>query len=87
MEVNPFTIQVPDEVLNDLSRRLENVRWPDEIPQSDWNYGCNLDYLKELVDYWRPPWGNGLRPRSCLNLATRKAGNSYPWRSFSTWCW
>ncbi|MCH7620774.1 MAG: epoxide hydrolase [Chloroflexi bacterium] len=53
MEVNPFTINVPNEVLNDLSRRLENVRWPDEIPQSDWDYGCNLDYLKELVDYWR----------------------------------
>ncbi len=53
MEVNPFTINVPDEVLIDLSRRLENVRWPDEIPQSDWYYGCNLDYLKELVDYWR----------------------------------
>ncbi len=26
MEVNPFTINVPNEVLNDLSRRLENVR-------------------------------------------------------------
>ncbi len=46
MEVNPFTINVPSEVLNDLNRRLENVRWPDEIPQSDWDYGCNLDYLK-----------------------------------------
>ncbi len=32
MQVNPFTINVPNEVLNDLSRRLENVRWPDEIP-------------------------------------------------------
>ena len=49
MEVNPFTINVPDKVLEDLSRRLENVRWPDQIPVSGWDYGCNLDYLKELV--------------------------------------
>ncbi len=53
MEVRPFKIEVPDGVLEDLRRRLENVRWPDQIPVSGWDYGCNLDYLKELVDYWR----------------------------------
>ncbi len=53
MEVRPFKIEVHNRVLEDLSRRLENVRWPDEIPHSDWDYGYNLDYLKELVDYWR----------------------------------
>ena len=40
-------------MLDDLRRRLETVRWPDEIPNSGWDYGTNLDYLKELVEYWR----------------------------------
>jgi microsomal epoxide hydrolase len=49
----PFTINVPDSVLTDLRERLERVRWPGEIPNSAWDYGANLTYLKELVDYWR----------------------------------
>ena len=53
MEVWPFTIHVPDDVLEDLRRRLGNTRFPDEIPGSGWDYGSNLDYLKALVHYWR----------------------------------
>jgi len=34
-------------------RRLETVRWPDQIPNSGWDYGSNLDYLNELVECWR----------------------------------
>ncbi|MEE9146766.1 MAG: epoxide hydrolase family protein, partial [Candidatus Tectomicrobia bacterium] len=53
MEVRPFTIHVPDEVLENLRQRLNNTRFPDEIPDSGWDYGSNLDYIKELVQYWR----------------------------------
>lgn len=53
MEVKAFKIEVHDKVLDDLRRRLETVRWPDQIPNSGWDYGSNLDYLKELVEYWR----------------------------------
>ena len=53
MEVKPFQIQVHDEVLDDLQRRLETVRWPDEIPNSGWDYGTNLEYVKGLIEYWR----------------------------------
>ncbi len=52
MEVRPFTIHVPDEVLENLRRRLNDTRFPDEIPGSGWDYGSNLDYIKELVQYW-----------------------------------
>ena len=34
-------------------RGLEETRWPDEIPGSDWDYGTNMAYLRSLVDYWR----------------------------------
>ncbi len=53
MEVKPFKIEVHNTVLDDLRRRLETVRWPDEIPHAGWDYGSNLDYLQELVTYWR----------------------------------
>lgn len=53
MDVQPFKIEVHEEVLDYLRRRLETVRWPDEIPNSGWDYGSNLEYLKELVEYWR----------------------------------
>jgi pimeloyl-ACP methyl ester carboxylesterase len=53
MEVRPFTIAIEDSVLDDLRQRLADTRWPDEIPNSGWDYGSNLGYLKELVEYWR----------------------------------
>ena len=52
MTMNPFNIDIPESVLIDLRKRLENVRWPDAIAGSDWDYGSNLNYLKELIDYW-----------------------------------
>ena len=53
MAVQPYKIEIPDSVLNDLKSRLERTRWPDELPGTGWDYGSNLDYVKELVEYWR----------------------------------
>ena len=53
MEIEPFRISIPQEVLDDLYQRLERTRWPDEVEQSGWRYGANLRYIKELADYWR----------------------------------
>jgi pimeloyl-ACP methyl ester carboxylesterase len=49
----PFTIHIADEVLEDLRARLNHVRWPDEIPDTGWQYGTDLTYMKGLVSYWR----------------------------------
>lgn len=43
----PFRIEIPDETLLDLKRRLLQVRWPDEI-NPGWEYGTNLEYLSLL---------------------------------------
>ena len=51
--MEPFEIAISDEVLEDLRRRLQHARWPDEMPGTGWEYGSNLDYIKELVEYWR----------------------------------
>lgn len=52
-EAAPFTVDVPEEVLDDLARRLGRARFPDELRGADWTYGTNLAYLRQLVEYWR----------------------------------
>jgi len=50
--VEPFRIEVTNEMLNDLRARLEQTRWPDQIPGIDWKQGTELEWLKRLVSYW-----------------------------------
>lgn len=51
--VRPFRVHVTDAVLDDLRLRLDRTRWPDQIPDSGWEYGVDVAYLRQLVDYWR----------------------------------
>ena len=51
--IRPFTIAVPDAVLDDLQARLARTRLPDEIDGAGWEYGTPLGYLTELIAYWR----------------------------------
>ncbi|WP_010235030.1 epoxide hydrolase family protein [Clostridium arbusti] len=53
MSIEPFNIQVSDEVLDDLKYRLEHVRWPDQLEGSTWERGTDIHYLQSLVSYWR----------------------------------
>jgi pimeloyl-ACP methyl ester carboxylesterase len=47
-----FTISVPDEVVDDLHRRLRQTRWPDAVADSGWTYGLDLDWMRSIADYW-----------------------------------
>src|SRR4051812_4391762 len=55
--VVPFHIEVPDEALDDLRRRLAATRWPEAetvAGSSDsWSQGVPLAWLQEICDYWR----------------------------------
>lgn len=53
IEVEPFRIDVPDDALDDLRRRLAFTRYPDQIGDSGWNYGADTAYVQELCEYWR----------------------------------
>ena len=52
MTVTPYKVRISQDTIDDLRNRLINTRWPDEIPGTEWDYGANLGYMKELVDYW-----------------------------------
>jgi epoxide hydrolase len=51
--ITPFRIEVPQAALDDLRARLENTRWPDELPGTEAAYGIPYGPLKELAEHWR----------------------------------
>jgi pimeloyl-ACP methyl ester carboxylesterase len=63
MQPTPFTVDVPEEVLDDLRSRLARTRWPGSLPQPGWVYGADLDYMRELLDYWATPFDWRARER------------------------
>jgi pimeloyl-ACP methyl ester carboxylesterase len=50
--ITPFVENTTQQSLDDLTERIKNTRWTDEITGSEWLYGANLSYMKELADYW-----------------------------------
>ncbi|MEO8403498.1 MAG: epoxide hydrolase N-terminal domain-containing protein, partial [Chitinophagaceae bacterium] len=53
MKLKPYSIDIQQNILEDLRLRLINMRWPDEIQDAEWSYGTNLIYLQQLVKYWQ----------------------------------
>ncbi|WP_258069979.1 epoxide hydrolase family protein [Arthrobacter sp. SX1312] len=60
-DIQPFTIHMPQEDLDDLQRRLAAARHPSPLPQSAnewgassaWDRGVPQDWLAGLAEYWR----------------------------------
>jgi microsomal epoxide hydrolase len=50
-EITPFRIDVPQEQLDDLNRRLDATRWTDADPEAGWAQGIPLDYTRDLAGY------------------------------------
>ena len=51
-EIRPFHVDVPQEQLDDLRRRIEATRWPGRELVDDRSQGVQLATLKELARYW-----------------------------------
>jgi pimeloyl-ACP methyl ester carboxylesterase len=50
--IRPFRVDVPEEALTDLRRRLAATRWPDKELVGDRSQGVQLATLRELARYW-----------------------------------
>ena len=48
----PFSIAIPDETLKLIRLRVHDFPWHEMPVDGGWQYGTNLDYMKELCDYW-----------------------------------
>ena len=77
MTPQPFTIAIPDEVIEDLNRRLDNARWPDQAPGEPWSLGIPVTEVKAAVDYWRNQYdwrAREARMNAWPNFMTTAAG-------------
>ncbi len=45
-------LQVEPPVLDDLHCRLQHTRWPQTVAVDGWALGTDVDYLRQLIDYW-----------------------------------
>ncbi|WP_328475322.1 epoxide hydrolase [Actinoplanes sp. NBC_00393] len=52
-QITPFRIDIADERLDDLRRRLQATRWPEPLPGDDWTTGVPTGWLRKLAEYWR----------------------------------
>ena len=50
--IRPFRINVPEEELVDLRRRVAATRWPDRETVTDDSQGVPLATMQELARYW-----------------------------------
>jgi len=51
-EVRPFHVEVPEEELDDLRRRIAATRWPERETVADESQGVQLATMQKLVRYW-----------------------------------
>jgi pimeloyl-ACP methyl ester carboxylesterase len=50
--IRPFRVDIPEEQLVDLRRRIAATRWPDRETVADQSQGVQLAKIQELVRYW-----------------------------------
>ena len=52
IEIRPFHVDIPEEDLVELRRRIAATRWPDKETVADQSQGVQLEKLQALVRYW-----------------------------------
>lgn len=50
--VRPFQVDIPEEALDDLRRRISSTRWPDKETVTDTSQGVPLAIMQDLARYW-----------------------------------
>jgi pimeloyl-ACP methyl ester carboxylesterase len=59
MEIRPFQVEIPDDKIEDLRRRIAATRWPNKELVDDWSQGVRLTMLQELARYWAEEYDFG----------------------------
>jgi pimeloyl-ACP methyl ester carboxylesterase len=64
--IRPFTVEITDEQVDNLRRRVEETRWPTPELADDASQGVQSRFLRELARYWLEDYDFG-RLESRLN--------------------
>jgi pimeloyl-ACP methyl ester carboxylesterase len=51
-EIRPFHVEIPEEQIDDLRRRIAQTRWPTKELVADRSQGVQLRTVQELARYW-----------------------------------
>ena len=52
IDIRPFQVEIPEEELAELGRRIKATRWPSKELVADRSQGVQLATLQELARYW-----------------------------------
>ena len=52
-QIRPFTIDIPQDALDDLQHRLAHTRYPAPALGDAWTYGTPVSYLRDMVERWQ----------------------------------
>ena len=52
VDIRPFRVDVSDEALEDLRRRITATNWPKKETVADQSQGVQLAMVQELARYW-----------------------------------
>jgi pimeloyl-ACP methyl ester carboxylesterase len=58
-EIRPFTVEIPQEQIDALRRRIEATRWPTTELVKDGSQGVQIGFLRELARYWAEEYDFG----------------------------
>jgi pimeloyl-ACP methyl ester carboxylesterase len=58
-EIRPFHVEIPNEELVDLGRRIDATRWPSTQLVEDRSQGVQLQALQAIAHYWRKEYDLG----------------------------
>ena len=50
--IRPFKINISNKIIEDINTKVANFPWHEMPDDGGWNYGTNLDYMKEISNYW-----------------------------------
>ena len=53
MSIREFKVSVDETKIDDLYKRIDLTRWPDEVNDEIWTLGTKKSFLKDAVKYWR----------------------------------
>ncbi|KAI0643068.1 alpha/beta-hydrolase [Trametes meyenii] len=69
----PFTLSIPQSHLDLLKKKLELVRFPDELDDAGWSYGVPLSHMQRLVTHWKDrfDWRAAEADINLLSMFTR----------------
>ena len=57
--VRPFTVEISQEQVDNLRRRIEATRWPTDELVQDASQGVQIAFLRELARYWAEDYDFG----------------------------